>query len=766
MSNDFIPCNLTARQIAKSLLPHSAELNEEYINHLKSKHPAVFAENYFDKCERQIFEEFLLFPTDLFALTSSILSITGAYHLVVSPPRFNDGLSWLPYQDSWIPKIFGDDDKWKKKKSWVEEVRRVGLKWRLLLNRNFSEEQFKVCKLDDPKSPLTRLNAIQEKVGILIEKTEGKSKKTIWIKPNPATQWMPEEVKDYWEVFRSEMSAVDFCHDEKSGSIEDLLCDEDAFTEYNKNDRLPQIWRAFCSLITLHAIADEACVGWGLREMENELEKTGKEAEGKETYEKYLKGDKVCAEAVSFQQQRRKASFEQKRKELLLNKLAGDQKLEIPEELEKLVEDYKDTDENFFKYKEEPQLYAEDLLKRFGTMSTVNNLRCRVLPKRHTPSVGITLRALSSNLAFHRSSIDVRWRTEYKVKNDLVKKMEKFPVNERTFSILLLPWALDISSLDFSTVRSDPRLGMMEEYGFFAYSPKSKSRDEAFAQKTLLFQTLKAAKRESPDVDMIVLPECAMEINEIKDFEDTISQYDVSTYVAGVRNSHKENDQRHFHDNMVLFRVGDKTKNLENETIRFSEIKPEEIQHKHHRWRLNRSQIETYNLGHILSPNKDWWEAIKIRRRKVTFVNIGEELTVCPLICEDLARQDPIADLIRTVGPSLVITILMDGPQKKERWSAKYASVLAEDPGCAIITLTSLGMVKRSLPPNVPPSRVVALWNDGISFAREIELKEGAAGVLLSISVEAKTEVMADGRRETKSTNCVKLGGIHQIFPK
>jgi hypothetical protein len=147
----------------------------------------------------------------------------------------------------------------------------------------------------------------------------------------------------------------------------------------------------------------------------------------------------------------------------------------------------------------------------------------------------------------------------------------------------------------------------------------------------------------------------------------------------------------------------------------------------------------------------------------VTFINIGRELTICPLICEDLARQDPIADLIRTVGPSLVITILMDGPQKKDRWSARYASVLSEDPGSAVIALTSYGMVERWRHPYQPPSRAVALWNDGNGFEREIELEDGAIGILLSLTVHGKREPTADGRVEQYATNTVTLGGIHQI---
>jgi hypothetical protein len=68
------------------------------------------------------------------------------------------------------------------------------------------------------------------------------------------------------------------------------------------------------------------------------------------------------------------------------------------------------------------------------------------------------------------------------------------------------------------------------------------------------------------------------------------------------------------------------------------------------------------------------------------------------LICEDLARQDPAAELVRAVGPNLLVALLMDGPQLANRWPARYAAVLAEDPGTSILTLTSLGMVERSRP--------------------------------------------------------------------
>lgn len=122
---------------------------------------------------------------------------------------------------------------------------------------------------------------------------------------------------------------------------------------------------------------------------------------------------------------------------------------------------------------------------------------------------------------------------------------------------------------------------------------------------------------------------------------------------------------------------------------------PKYKQYKHHRRQLDKSQIERYGLSGVLEANRIWWESIKIPKRRVSFLNVGDRMTISHLICEDLARQDPIAELVRHVGPTLVVTILTDGPQLKNRWSARYATVLADDPGCSVITLTSIGMVKR-----------------------------------------------------------------------
>ena len=65
------------------------------------------------------------------------------------------------------------------------------------------------------------------------------------------------------------------------------------------------------------------------------------------------------------------------------------------------------------------------------------------------------------------------------------------------------------------------------------------------------------------------------------------------------------------------------------------------------------------------------------------------------LICEDLARSEPCHSAVRSVGPNLVFVLLMDGPQIASRWSARYATSLADDPGSAVLTLTSRGPSSR-----------------------------------------------------------------------
>lgn len=637
-SSHTIPLN--ARQLAKELLPTR-------------------------RGEEIIFEEFLLWPPDLFAFTSQILRITGAYHLVISPPR-SAGVIWPPV-DVWVAP------------DWGTYVRNVGMTWREQLeNNNFNESAVWAYK-DQENSPQRT-----EKLYALTGEPFNKNKR--WKKGI----WVPEAVGLHWNTLRRGMQK------DGIGNIEDILCeDEEDVKKVQKN------WEVFKALMTLHAIVDETCVGWGIKDIH------------------FKRGEKPNVWEV---------------------------------------------DENA-EGESTPARFAANLLENNGTLATINNRRGRVLPKRHTPNLGITLRSLTNNLAFHSSSVDVKWRVAKETNAFTERVSNKSKDKNKVFSILLLPWPLNVSALDFEAVpheKAESRLNMdSDKYGLFYYNPKGARWFDA----KFLTAVLDKAKEETSNVDMVILPECALTTAEIGTLESVIGmeQFQVSGYVAGVRNTDMNPGGRVFTDNMVYCKMGEWKSDHMVYAPAGKKMVTSDIQYKHHRWKVDRYQIENYSLGHALSPFKDWWEAIKIRRRKVTFINVGNELTICPLICEDLARQDPIADLIRTVGPSLVITILMDGPQTKERWSARYASVLSEDPGSAVLTLTSAGMVDRWRHPYVEPPRIVALWNDGQGAEREIELEQDSKGILLSLSVSGREERSADGRGEMAQTNRVILGGIRQI---
>jgi hypothetical protein len=176
------------------------------------------------------------------------------------------------------------------------------------------------------------------------------------------------------------------------------------------------------------------------------------------------------------------------------------------------------------------------------------------------------------------------------------------------------------------------------------------------------------------------------------------------------------------------------------------------VQPKHHRWCLDRSQILQYDLGGRLPASFDCWERVFIGPREINFVTLASWLTICVLVCEDLARQDPVTEVIRAVGPNLVFALLMDGPQLTNRWPSRYASVLAEDPGSSVLSLASLGMSRRSRPAAAGVanrSATIALWRDAVFGEREISLADGHDACVLSLVCKSLEEFTIDGRGDS-----------------
>lgn len=358
----------------------------------------------------------------------------------------------------------------------------------------------------------------------------------------------------------------------------------------------------------------------------------------------------------------------------------------------------------------------------------------RVLPKQHTPRGGLTLRSLTHHLALHvGAEVTPFWHT--------VPQLTK----SHSINLLVAPWPLKVRPAQFQPAKG-ALLEMPRNFGFVEFS--ADAEPEKVADWTAAM--MKEAERLSGRVDGVVFPEAALAEPEYDRVRSTVLQRGAFLIAGTLQESSI---------------VGEPPLNL----VKFDAINrglPMHVeQRKHHRWRLDRSQIETYGLGGSIDPNREWWEHIAIGCREVNFISLNEQMSLCCLICEDLARQDPVAELVRSVGPNLVVALLMDAPQLGSRWPARYATVLADDPGSSVLTLTSAGMVDLArVPPGAKPIRSIGLWKDARSNFVELELPKDASGLLLNICTEVVEEWTADGRSDEGVTGYPRLGGVHPIF--
>lgn len=382
-----------------------------------------------------------------------------------------------------------------------------------------------------------------------------------------------------------------------------------------------------------------------------------------------------------------------------------------------------------------------------------------VLGKQHTPSKGATFRSLSHHLAlYHPNEIEARWINP-------IPKMTERSESREGINLLLLPWPIRVATEDFQQVSpGGVRQDGSEPPGYFRYQPKESDDPERFAAK--LKQALASANQEAGAIDAIVFPELAL--TEPQYYAAEKIAYEARCIlICGLR--------------QAAMAAGDWDANLSVLQAAGAVRGPEEaadpgdsllsnlrlFQGKHHRWYLDRTQIVNYQLGGRFPASRGCWEHIDLPRRVLHFVTLNAT-TWTVLLCEDLARQDPAADLIRAVGPNLLIALLMDGPQLSGRWPARYASVLADDPGTSVLTLTSLGMAERSRPiiqsgQRAQPSRVIALWRDAIEGEIQIALDPGDDACVLSLEFQMRTEYCADGRSDQGQTRYPVYAGYRSF---
>lgn len=367
--------------------------------------------------------------------------------------------------------------------------------------------------------------------------------------------------------------------------------------------------------------------------------------------------------------------------------------------------------------------------------------RARVLPKMHTPQSGLTIRSLSHHLGYCPGS-------------DMRPKWASLAPREGSHSLnlLLVPWPKVVDPAQFIATRKryvsdDVR---RSGYGLFTFRPA------AGPSVSHVANLVRIAEERVGHVNGIVFPELSMSESEF----DRISQQFATPERFVVSGVGEPGGDAAGVNTAYWDLIDSSIRDKDGEFVRYRIT-----QKKHHRWKLEKSQIVQYGIATNLHPLANWWEHIELGDREISFVSLQPWLTMSVLICEDLARPDPVGDVIRAVGPNLIIALLCDGPQIASRWPGRYASGFADDPGSSVLTLTSLGMSKLSRPsdPSKDRSGVVALWRDAKTGTTEISLPDKQDAIVLNITVEYHEEWTADGRGDGKNSGYPVLSGYHLI---
>lgn len=365
----------------------------------------------------------------------------------------------------------------------------------------------------------------------------------------------------------------------------------------------------------------------------------------------------------------------------------------------------------------------------------------RVLPKSRTPAVGCTMRTLTENLALLPPSSGVNMHWFHPVGD---------PKHDgNALNVLAIPFPYRIAASDFKPGNRN----IAEPEGSWDWFTLRQSwlpaNKKAVAQYAL--ELIREAEQDCGTVHGVVFPEYALDWEAYAELVQHIrtDATGIEFIVAG-----SSGDEVGTKGNFVLTTTFEEARQ-ERKALTYSRA-------KHHRWRLDKAQINEYGLASALDPHLFWWEDIAIEPRKVGLTAFRKRSIFSTLICEDLARSEPCHSAVRSVGPNLVFVLLMDGPQIASRWSARYATSLADDPGCAVLTLTSKGLIERvNTMGRRPPNNAVALWKDDVNNVSSLDLPQGAAALLLTLSAESTREATLDGRK----TAAAAAWRYHNHFP-
>lgn len=395
--------------------------------------------------------------------------------------------------------------------------------------------------------------------------------------------------------------------------------------------------------------------------------------------------------------------------------------------------------------------------KQFSTLAAAadRGIVC-VQPKGRVSEVGCSLRNISRNLAITGPVGAVR--CSWQQLNGELDFHESDSLN-----LLMIPLPYRVRAKWYQNTKT---LKKDAKWGNFKIEQKWLPQDTAEIDKFSRFivDLIETAQRDVENINGIIFPEYSLSYPVFEYLMERIfiaTNGKIEFMIAGSSNN-CEKDEKDVNErcNCVITAIWEEQIFDENSDSKKSNTDKSKrkvrviSQKKHHRWKLNENQIKDYGLASSLPPYIEWWEDHEIDTRELNFFQFRKNAVFASLICEDLARNDPCHDIIRSVAPNLIFALLMDGPQLTNRWSARYASTLADDPGSTVLTLTSRGLLARSNEyTKYGASSSVGLLKDDTGETQELVVEDGKHAVVVTLASRSAHDFTMDGRMTTNASS-------------
>ncbi|MBB4022529.1 MULTISPECIES: hypothetical protein [Actibacterium] len=391
-----------------------------------------------------------------------------------------------------------------------------------------------------------------------------------------------------------------------------------------------------------------------------------------------------------------------------------------------------------------------------------------VFPKTRVSTAGCSHRNFSRNVALLPKTGNVRchWHLPSEPLAD---------DKEKPIDILIIPYPFEIPALAFRSAQ-DPKESMhrgddSKRGGWANFKIIQTWLTEPEKLIDLVAGLARSAKKDVDSLNGVVFPEYSLSFDIFLKLCEELKRVEPCLEFVVAGSSNNCDSRGESNGNHVLTCVWHKLESDSDEELveasssdsEASQSKPKRREadrrailssrKKHHRWMLTPSQLSDYAITSSLDPRVNWWETHNIGQREMHFFPFRKNSTFTSMICEDLARSDPCHEVLRSIGPNLVFVLLMDGPQLVNRWSARYACSLSDDPGCSVLTLTSFGLIERSNRTQAhKPQRAIAFFSSPFGQTSLYLPNDNAKALLITLTGEEESHRSTiDGRIDNNS---------------